>query len=44
MMPHWMESLVERAGADGAMPTIQRLWSTERSAAGSGQLEPAEGE
>jgi lipopolysaccharide/colanic/teichoic acid biosynthesis glycosyltransferase len=26
----WMESLVERAGAAGGMPTIQRLWATDR--------------
>ncbi len=26
----WMESLVERAGAGGGIPTIQRLWSTDR--------------
>jgi lipopolysaccharide/colanic/teichoic acid biosynthesis glycosyltransferase len=26
----WMESLVERAGAAGALPTIQRLWGTDR--------------
>ena len=29
----WMESLVERAGATAALPTIQRLWGTERGAA-----------
>jgi lipopolysaccharide/colanic/teichoic acid biosynthesis glycosyltransferase len=34
-----MESLVERAGAAGAMPTIQRLWGTER---GPIELRPAE--
>jgi lipopolysaccharide/colanic/teichoic acid biosynthesis glycosyltransferase len=28
----WMESLVERAGAGGGIPTIQKLWSTERYA------------
>jgi lipopolysaccharide/colanic/teichoic acid biosynthesis glycosyltransferase len=44
MMPHWMESLVERAGADGAMPTIQRLWSPERPAAVPGQPELTQGE
>jgi lipopolysaccharide/colanic/teichoic acid biosynthesis glycosyltransferase len=27
----WMESLVERAGAGGGMPTIQRLWSADRT-------------
>ena len=26
----WMESLVERAGTAGALPTIQKLWSTDR--------------
>src|SRR5688500_13460118 len=26
----WMESLVERAGAVGAMPTIQKLWGADR--------------
>jgi lipopolysaccharide/colanic/teichoic acid biosynthesis glycosyltransferase len=25
----WMEALVERAGASGALPTIQKLWNTE---------------
>jgi lipopolysaccharide/colanic/teichoic acid biosynthesis glycosyltransferase len=29
-MMRWMESLVERAGAGGGIPTIQRLWSTDR--------------
>jgi lipopolysaccharide/colanic/teichoic acid biosynthesis glycosyltransferase len=28
----WMESLVERAGAGGGIPTIQRLWSADRYA------------
>jgi lipopolysaccharide/colanic/teichoic acid biosynthesis glycosyltransferase len=28
----WMESLVERAGAGGGIPTIQRLWSVDRRA------------
>jgi lipopolysaccharide/colanic/teichoic acid biosynthesis glycosyltransferase len=27
----WMEALVERAGAAGALPTIQKLWTAERS-------------
>ncbi|HEU4680131.1 MAG TPA: sugar transferase, partial [Gemmatimonadales bacterium] len=27
----WMEALVERAGAAGALPTIQKLWAAERS-------------
>jgi len=27
----WMESLMERAGAGGGMPTIQRLWGTDRT-------------
>jgi lipopolysaccharide/colanic/teichoic acid biosynthesis glycosyltransferase len=26
----WMESLVERAGAGGSIPTIQKLWSIDR--------------
>jgi lipopolysaccharide/colanic/teichoic acid biosynthesis glycosyltransferase len=26
----WMESLVERAGASGGFPTIQRLWGNDR--------------
>ncbi|HEU5303965.1 MAG TPA: sugar transferase, partial [Gemmatimonadales bacterium] len=26
----WMEALVERAGAAGALPTIQKLWNTDR--------------
>ena len=26
-----MESLVERAGGSGALPTVQRLWATDRS-------------
>ena len=29
----WMESLVERAGAGGGFPTIQKLWSPDRYAA-----------
>jgi lipopolysaccharide/colanic/teichoic acid biosynthesis glycosyltransferase len=29
-MMRWMESLVERAGATGALPTIQRLWGSDR--------------
>jgi lipopolysaccharide/colanic/teichoic acid biosynthesis glycosyltransferase len=34
----WMESLVERAGAGGGMPTIQRLWSADgRSRNGADQ-------
>jgi len=28
----WMESLVERAGAGGGLPTIQKLWSIDRFA------------
>ena len=40
-MMRWMESLVERAGAGGGIPTIQRLWSPERKATGSGQAQPA---
>ena len=35
----WMESLVERAGAGGGIPTIQRLWSSERKAPLSGQVQ-----
>jgi lipopolysaccharide/colanic/teichoic acid biosynthesis glycosyltransferase len=35
----WMESLVERAGAAGAIPTIQKLWSTDR---GLVELRPTE--
>jgi lipopolysaccharide/colanic/teichoic acid biosynthesis glycosyltransferase len=27
----WMEALVERAGAAGALPTIQKLWGTDRA-------------
>jgi lipopolysaccharide/colanic/teichoic acid biosynthesis glycosyltransferase len=27
----WMESLVERAAAAGALPTIQKLWSADRA-------------
>ncbi|MGH7509235.1 MAG: sugar transferase [Gemmatimonadales bacterium] len=27
----WMEALVERAGAAGALPTIQRLWGTDQA-------------
>jgi lipopolysaccharide/colanic/teichoic acid biosynthesis glycosyltransferase len=39
----WMESLVERAGAGGGIPTIQRLWSTDRYARPDAQVgEPAE--
>jgi lipopolysaccharide/colanic/teichoic acid biosynthesis glycosyltransferase len=29
-MMRWMESLVERAGAGGSIPTIQKLWSIDR--------------
>jgi lipopolysaccharide/colanic/teichoic acid biosynthesis glycosyltransferase len=29
-MMRWMEGLVERAGAEGAFPTIQKLWSVDR--------------
>ncbi len=29
-MMRWMEALVERAGAAGSLPTIQKLWPTER--------------
>ncbi|HEX6432662.1 MAG TPA: sugar transferase, partial [Gemmatimonadales bacterium] len=39
----WMESLVERAGAGGGIPTIQRLWSPDRYARPDAQVgEPAE--
>ncbi len=34
-MMRWMESLVERAGAAGSLPTIQRLWPVERHPAPS---------
>jgi lipopolysaccharide/colanic/teichoic acid biosynthesis glycosyltransferase len=30
-MMRWMEALVERAGAAGALPTIQRLWDADRA-------------
>jgi lipopolysaccharide/colanic/teichoic acid biosynthesis glycosyltransferase len=30
-MMRWMEGLVERAGAGGALPTIQKLWSIDRA-------------
>ena len=26
----WMEALVERAGASGSLPTIQKLWPSDR--------------
>ncbi len=29
-MMRWMEALVERAGAGGTLPSIQRLWSLDR--------------
>ena len=32
-MMRWMESLVERAGAAGGLPTIQRLWAVDRRSA-----------
>ncbi|HWN17748.1 MAG TPA: sugar transferase [Gemmatimonadales bacterium] len=32
-MMRWMESLVERAGAAGGLPTIQRLWPVDRRSA-----------
>ncbi|HET6837664.1 MAG TPA: sugar transferase, partial [Gemmatimonadales bacterium] len=38
----WMESLVERAGAGGGIPTIQRLWATERLVRTGAQDEPKE--
>jgi lipopolysaccharide/colanic/teichoic acid biosynthesis glycosyltransferase len=39
----WMESLVERAGAGGGIPTIQRLWSADRYARPDEQIgHPAE--
>ena len=41
-MMRWMESLVERAGAGGGIPTIQRLWSWERKVAVSGRAHPAQ--
>jgi lipopolysaccharide/colanic/teichoic acid biosynthesis glycosyltransferase len=41
-MMRWMESLVERAGAGGGIPTIQRLWSPEHKAPISGRPQPAE--
>ena len=27
----WMEGLLERAGAGGALPTIQKLWGADRA-------------
>ena len=41
-MMRWMESLVERAGAGGGIPTIQRLWSSERRSTVFGPAQPAE--
>jgi lipopolysaccharide/colanic/teichoic acid biosynthesis glycosyltransferase len=32
-MMRWMEALVERAGAAGSLPTIQRLWPADRQPA-----------
>ena len=29
-MIRWMETLVERAGAAGSLPTIQKLWASDR--------------
>jgi lipopolysaccharide/colanic/teichoic acid biosynthesis glycosyltransferase len=29
-MIRWMEALVERAGSAGSLPTIQKLWATDR--------------
>jgi lipopolysaccharide/colanic/teichoic acid biosynthesis glycosyltransferase len=29
-MMRWMEALVERAGASGSLPTIQKLWPSDR--------------
>jgi lipopolysaccharide/colanic/teichoic acid biosynthesis glycosyltransferase len=34
-MMRWMESLVERAGSAGGLPTIQKLWSDPRSGPGA---------
>jgi lipopolysaccharide/colanic/teichoic acid biosynthesis glycosyltransferase len=41
-MMRWMESLVERAGAGGGIPTIQRLWSPERKSSVFGPAHPAQ--
>ena len=35
----WMEGLMERAGAGGALPTIQKLWSADRASADAGARE-----
>jgi lipopolysaccharide/colanic/teichoic acid biosynthesis glycosyltransferase len=43
-MMRWMESLVERAGAGGGIPTIQRLWSSEGKSPAAGQARPAHSE
>src|SRR4051812_37385385 len=32
-MMRWMEALLERAGAAGSLPTMQRLWPAERAPA-----------
>ena len=40
-MMRWMEALVERAGAAGAMPTIQKLWSSDRTSVAAPAMEDA---
>jgi lipopolysaccharide/colanic/teichoic acid biosynthesis glycosyltransferase len=40
-MMRWMESLLERAGAAGALPTIQKLWIADRNHPTTEQLEGA---
>ena len=38
-MMRWMEALLERTGASGALPTIQRLWTADRSHPSPKQLQ-----
>jgi lipopolysaccharide/colanic/teichoic acid biosynthesis glycosyltransferase len=36
----WVEGLVERAGAAGSLPTIQKLWASDRSRSSNGDGQP----
>jgi len=40
-MIRWMEALVERAGAAGSLPTIQKLWPADRQLASGTLSDPS---
>ncbi len=40
-MMRWMEALVERAGAAGSLPTIQKLWLVDRQPASDASGDPS---